>query len=325
MTKQKEELPVGSVAGAAELLKAAQSDADERALSQVIERTDPVTGEVIAFELHPGGDVNAYVQDNFERRRPNPRFRRGVAKFTTLQSFVDHIGRFGDPDSAVFANFDPHSPSVTSVLDYHRVDTLPSEDGEGGQGEFRHCRHRGQFDFPVSDELKAWKAADKEKMSMAEFAAFLENHVLDVAEVDAVPASAAKFVDMMGGKNNIADWSALTKLSRSLTVYENGHVDSKIDLSQGKANFTIKEDYDTEVEGVKVDVPTMFFIDVPIFKDGVKYRIAVRLRFRKSGGTVIFFYELWGMDRAFKDAFDEAIQTIRDDTTAQVFYGTPEA
>jgi hypothetical protein len=230
----------------------------------------------------------------------------------------------------VFADDDQREPSLLAVLDYHRTDTLRSEDDEAAKGtmihgEYRHGKHRSQFDFPVSDEWKTWHSADKRPMDMAEFAIFLENNLLDIAEVDKVPESAARFVETNGGPKLIADWHALTKLSKGLRIDENSKVSQAINLASGEGELTVSNVHDTEVGGVKIKVPTMFFIDIPIFREGAFYRIPVRLRYRKASNEVLFWYELWRSDRSFKHAFDEAVDRVRNETPAQVLFGKPEA
>ena len=129
---------------------------------------------------------------------------------------------------------------------------------------------------------------------------------------------------MMGGVDNIADWSMLMKVARTFTVFENAVVGNVVNLASGALNVEVKESHDTEIAGTKTDVPTCFFIDIPVFREGPKYRLPVRLRWRKCRGSISFFYELWNFDKAFRDAFDEAITRIDKDTPAQVFYGQPE-
>lgn len=287
--------------------------------------TDPARGDVSVFGLlKPNGSYDIVPQDIFDRAAGAPSARKGTATMTSLDSFIAHVNRFGDADSAVFANEERSDPSVLAVLDYHRADTLPTDSDEGGHGDYRFGEHRTSFRFPLSDEWKAWHAQNGDPMTMPEFAAFLEDNVLDVAEIDSVPESASRFVEMMGGAKNIADWSKLTALAKSLTVFENAVCSEAVNLSNGEGQLTIGAEHETEVAGVKVKVPTMFFIAIPIFREGPAYRLPVRLRYRKHGSRVTFSYEIWRSDRAFKDAFNEAVERIGKETQAQVFYGKPE-
>jgi len=313
--------------GVADLMEQAFEFARSNGMSDLGVIQDPETGLMVNVARNPGGDLSFALQEQIDARRPNPRVRQGRAVLTSLDSLIAHINRFGDGDSAVFANDDRKHPSLLAVLDYHRADALNSDDEAAGtttHGEYRHGKHRSYFEFPVSDEWNSWHAKDGEAMGMAEFSNFLEDNLLDIAEVEKVPASAERFVETNGGMKNIADWHGLTKLAKGLRIDENSTVSQAVNLSSGEGELTISNVNDTEVGGVKVKVPTMFFVDIPIFREGAIYRLPVRLRYRKGSGGVAFWYDLWRSDRCFTDAFSEAVDRVRKETPAQVFFGTPE-
>ena len=315
--------------GVADLMEQAFDFAGEKGMAEPIVITDPNTGLHLNAIRQPGGRIDlSELQAVIDSRAPNPAFRRGTAVLTSLDSFIAHVNRFGDGDSAVFADENRASPSVLAVLDYHRKDVLAVEgdeaEGSMTHGEYRHGKHRSLFSFPLSDEWKAWHAGDSTKMSMADFAIFLENNVLDIAEITKAPTGTERFVEQNGGIGNVADWQMLTRLARGLRIDENSTVSEAITLASGEGELTISNTHDTEVGGVKVKVPTMFFIEIPIFREGVFYRLPVRLRYRKDRGGVAFWYEIWRSDRSFMDAFNEAVGRIRVETPAQVFYGKPE-
>lgn len=280
---------------------------------------------LVPVVLKPGGGYEPVPLKLFDEYSDAPQFRRGTARMTSLDSFIHHLNRFGDADSAVFADDSRLEPKLLAVLDYHRTDTLDGEDEGRVHGDYRHGRHRTAFAFPVSDEWVAWHASNGVKMGMAQFASFLEDNVLDVADVETVPESAKRFVEMNGGPGKIADWAVLNRLAKSLTIYENAVVTEAVNLSSGEGVLTLSAEHDTEVAGVKATVPSMFFIAIPIFREGVIYRLPVRLRYRKERGGVTFWYELWRADRAFTDAFHEAVARVDAETEAQVFFGSPEA
>lgn len=317
--------------GVGEMLRHTVSMVEDRCRSTV-----SVIGndeDEVLMLLKPDGGVSFAAADRLDDMAANPRFRRGTANMTSLDSFIDHINRFGDRDSAVFARDCRDNPGLLAVLDYHRADEDVVEEGDDGNvvvcrdiGEYRHGKHRVAFDFPVSDEWAAWTNKNGVQMSMTDFAHFLEDNVLDVAEMgDDIPESAERFVEMCGGKKNIADWSMLTALAKSLSVFESATVTEVTDLHGGAVNLTIAEGHDTEVAGVKATVPTMFFIAIPIFRDGSYYRLPIRLRYRKTRGGVVFWFEMWREDRAFMDAVKDSVGKVGTDTLAQTFYGTPEA
>lgn len=279
------------------------------------------SGTKVVASFDPRGNVRFFDPSEFDKIEGRPSRREGETTLLTLDSFKAFVNRFGDEDSVVFANNSRSAPSVTAILDYHRADTLPTDDGEGGHGEYRFGNHRAKFAFPLSDQWKAWHAKNGERMDMTEFAAFLEDNVLDVAEIEKVPESAARFVQMGGGEKNIADWAKLTALAKSLKIFESGVVSEAVNLASGEGELTISDEHETEIGGVKALVPTMFFIQIPIFNQGVAYRLPVRLRYRKNGSRIAFWYEIWRSDRAFDDAFTEACEDIGKNTPASILYG----
>src|SRR5690348_16422519 len=87
-----------------------------------------------ALELH---SLKRFRDELAER----PERRTGTAKLTTLESFCEHVARFADEHSAIFASEDPNSPKLEAVLDYH-------EKGSGGAPRFG--KHRAVYFFPLS-------------------------------------------------------------------------------------------------------------------------------------------------------------------------------
>lgn len=93
---------------------------------------------------------------------------------------------------------------------------------------------------------------------------------------------------------------------------------------EGHIRFSVEHETKTRTGGT-VKVPTMFFIAIPVFAKGPFYRIGARLRYRKTAEGVKFWYDLYRADRSFDHAFDEAVEKVRVETPAAVFFGAPEA
>jgi hypothetical protein len=315
--------------GLADLLAETRKHVEEQARSEFGSIT---LGNVSAPIIRrPDGRVDYIPLADIENYSGTPFFRRGTAQMTTLESFIAHVNRFGDGDSAVFANDDRFTPSLLAVLDYHRKDRLANADDEGVSGEtvhglYRHGRHRTLFNFPLADEWSAWNGHNAMPLTMAEFAQFIEDRVGDIALVDGtVPESSKRFVETNGGPNMIADYGTLIELARGLRVNENSVVEETVTLSSGESSIRLSSQHtDTKIGHQTIKVPTMFFIEVPVFNRGVVYRIPVRLRYRKTPTGLTFSYELYRADRAFENALSEAVERVRVETTAQVFYGSPE-
>ena len=286
--------------------------------AEVVEIVEPVTN-VKALAVRSGNSVTPISTSIFDPYRLEPRYRTGNATMLSIDSLIDHVNRFKDDDSAIFADDDRERPSITAVLDYHRA---------GADSDPRLGRHRSTFGFPLSDEWKVWTEKNAEQFSMADFAAFLEDRLPDVLALvpgeDHLSEEIQKMVDALGGPDIIATPNKLMELSRGLQVNENAVAQETVNLASGEGVIRFQTEH-TDATGAPLRVPKVFMIGIPVFRNGWLYRIAARLRYRKSGGRIIFWFELWNVDRTFDHAFKEAIEHVKTETGLPVFIGTPEA
>lgn len=276
---------------------------------------EPGTGvESIALISRIG--AKAVPAEVFDEYRTAPKRRFGTAEFTAIESLIGHVNRFKDNDSALFAVSDRSTPSITAVLDYHRA---------GADADPRYGLHRSLFQFPLSDEWKAWTKSDGEAFSMGEFAAFLEDRIIDVLDLipseDSLPEDMQRFVNTVGG--SIASPSKLIELSVGLKVNERSAVKEAINLASGEAQVQFVAEH-VDDAGQPLRVPGLFLIGIPVFNQGPIYRLAARLRYRKTPGGLVFFYQLWRADRTFDHSFGEACERVRVETELPMFFGKPE-
>jgi hypothetical protein len=286
---------------------------------------DPVSGTTALVRIASDGSVSAIPSTVFNEYLNGPRYRTGTATLLSLASFIQHVNRFADTHSMVFADNNRAKPSLTAVLDYHSADGK-NENGDYIKGQQRFGRHRSSFAFPLSDEWIAWNGINAKALTMKEFAAFLEDHIVDVMmpqDVSLSPA-AAKFVDRLGGKASIADPAALMTLASNFEVFEQSNAGEKQNLSSGEKAINF-ETIHVDRNGQALTVPQMFVLAIPVFKMGDPFQILARLRYRKTGGMIHFYYELWRLDLIFDTAFDEAVKQVEDETGVPVLLGSPEA
>jgi len=283
---------------------------------QIIEIEEPNTGVKAPVQASPQG-LKPVPLDVFNDYRTKPHHRFGTAKFTAIESLIAHVNRFKDDDSALFAVDDRERPSVTAVLDYHRA---------GADADPRFMVHRSLFEFPLSDEWKAWSKANGKEMGMVDFAAFLEDRIIDVLDLipgeDELPEEMQKFVNSVPNRK-IATPSKLMELSVGLKVNDRSAVKEAINLSSGEAQVQFVSEH-VDDQGVPLQVPGLFLIGIPVFKQGPFYRLAARLRYRKTSAGLVFFYELWRADRTFDHAFRETCERVQIETDLPLLFGTPE-
>lgn len=282
----------------------------------IVPLTEPGTG-VQALALISKDGIEPVPASIFDSSRDKPKYRSGNATLLDLDSFIAHTNRFKDSDSIIFADNNRDHPSLTGVLDYHRV---------GALGDAGFLRHTSKFAFPLSDEWKAWGSIDGSKMTMRDFAAFLEDRIIDVLPVGALELNEeqSRFVSLLGGTKRIADPAKLMELSTGLQVFENSEVSNAVKLASGEGKMTFSSQH-TDGQGGELSVPSLFALGIPVFANGPAYQVLARLRYRKVGAELVFFIEMWRTDRVFDHAFDEAVAQVKDETGLPVLLGKPEA
>lgn len=311
-----------------DLLREAVAVAQQLPRAVIQEIVEPLTGERALVSIDRNG-ISQITPEVFDAYRFSPRDRRGTATMTRIESFIAHVLRFADKDSAIFANEDRKAPSLTAVLDYHdRVNDGEGADAVTYSGALpRHCRHRSVFAFPLSDEWKAWMAKNGQPMAMVEFAAFLEDHIVDVEAVDSDTVfgeALQRFIKTVPN-GAIASPTRLMALATGLKVNEASTVQEVRNLSSGEAQVQFTSEH-KDADGQPLAIPGLFIITIPVFAGSTTvYRIAARLRYRKTPSGITFWYDLWRTDLVFDDAFTEACMRVRVSTGLPLFYGQPEA
>ncbi len=212
-----------------------------------------------------------------EEWRLFPERRRGTATVTTLESFIRLATYHRTSTTAVFADTGPR-PSLTCVLDYHPT--------AAGDPEF--CEHRVTYNFPLSDEFQAWSGQDGKTMDQGEFAAWVEEHIADLAEAN--PEETANNEALFRTKT--ATPGHMIELSRGLLVNVDSVMKNAVVLQTGEASMIFEEEHKDSAGG-KLIVPGMFMVAIPIFVGGTPVRIPVRLRYRASRGKVSWFFQLF--------------------------------
>lgn len=281
----------------------------------------------------PKGKEVVSVKKYLDEYRERPERREGTAHLTTLQSFVDHVNRFKDGDSAVFADVTGGTPRLIAVLDYHEQNDR-SQVGERGAmgvvaGRPRFGRHRAEYRFPISKEWEAWTAAGKKGLTQLEFAEFLEDHLVDVLDPAAagpdgkplVGETARKLASLLG--ITLANPQRLLELSRGLSVHVGAAVKVHPNLSSGETHLSFEEKH-SDGKGEPLKIPGGFVIGIPVFRDGESYQLPVRLRYRVQGTNVNWFIALQRADQAYDHAVTRCAGGAKAATELPLFFGTPE-
>jgi hypothetical protein len=293
----------------------------------------PITDMEVMVGVGVNGEVQVRsLREEFEKYRTHPRDYRGLATLQDLDSFIAHVNRFKDGDSAIWCTVDIAKPGLQAVLDYHEarrpvvveaVDDKAAQEDSPATPHARFGRHRSLYPFPLSAEWLAWIAQNKKWMGQSDFAAFLEDRILDVVERkdDNLSPRLLEMSNLLGGK--FAGPSSLVELSRGMAIHQSERFKQATNLSTGETQIQYESTHQ-DTQGQPLKVPNLFLIAIPIWRMGVAYMLPVRLRYRLTAGSLAWCYEISYLQESFEAAVKDAATKAKADTGLPLFYGDPE-
>lgn len=261
------------------------------------------------------------IATHVEAARGKPFHRRGTANVSTLASFIDLVNRHKTVESsAIFANTDWRKPSITAVLDYHVAAAQSANPAEAFEDEgARFGKHRVHYAYPLSEPWKAWVLADGKRMGQQDFAAFLEEHITELAS----PTDAERSLWEDAYKAKFATPSELLDLSRGLEVMSGHKVKNRTRLQTGEVQMVFEVEH-RDAAGNELTVPGLFLLSLPPFHRGEAIRIPVRLRFRVGQGEIAWFFEMVQPDKFIDERLTDDMDEVGEKTGLPVFDGSPE-
>lgn len=251
------------------------------------------------------------AQQLIEAFRTKPQTKLGTARALTLNAFIDLTNRHKTEHSAVFADTDWKKPSFQAVIDYH-------ENTSGGPAD--NLKHRIAYAFPASEEWKAWVEQNGEPMEQGKFAAFLEDRIADLS----APTDAERIWLERDFGTTVATPAQLIQLSRGLQVNVDSIVKNVVNLATGEAQVAFEETH-TDGNGQPLKVPGIFMLAIAPFFMGEKVSLPVRLRYRKVGQKIAWFYQMYRPDQFVTERVRDDLITVADKTELPTFEGSPEA
>lgn len=288
----------------------------KEAVGATILEIDRSVDKKIDLMMVPKGQQMVSVKAFLDEYRDAPERIIGTSTLFDVDSFVAYVNRHKTTSSACFLDPSRSAPGVVAVIDYHG-----EKEGPDATAEPHFCQHRAKYAFPLSDEWKAWSAVNAKPLAQENFAAFLEDHVMDVLDPQNTDPETQAFANKLGMK--FADGSTLVSLSRGLTIYAGFNMTKLVNLQTGEATMNFVEEH-KDAQGAPLKIPGAFAIAIPVFRDGPNLQLAVRLRYRVSSGKVSWAFELYKPESVFDLAIDSAREEIADETKLDVFTGTPE-
>ncbi|MGP3505887.1 YfdQ family protein, partial [Paracidovorax citrulli] len=216
---------------------------------------------------------------------PAPTRKKGTTVLNDAASFVAVVNDQKGEDTRLFSTIDP--PTFTAVFNHHAA--------EAGWGD-----HRARYNAPLAPEWAAWTGMDGKKQNQVDLAQFIENNLVDVA-----------FLEPKDGHPGSPDGSTLLEVCRTLEAKKKVDFKSAIRLADGSTQFT----YDEYVQGSalqgQLQVPEQFSLAIPVFENGAKWRVDVRLRYRiQDGGNLVMWLELIRPQKVIEGAVLELREQI---------------
>jgi uncharacterized protein YfdQ (DUF2303 family) len=206
-----------------------------------------------------------------------PYRRRGKVTLHDAESFIAFVNRFEDDHSLVFA--DSKKVAFRAVLNYHE---------SGPEGNPRHSDWQAIFTLRLTEDWTRWIGMNKRAVSQVEFAQFLEDNLLNIAE----PAG-----------------TDILSLATHLQVHKDVAFRSNVRLQDGMTQFLYEESDATRGE---MRLPPMMILGIIPFDGSPSYRVEARLRYRVNEGRLTLWYDLVRPDRVVDTAFADVEKEIRE-------------
>lgn len=308
----------------------------------VIEPAGLLDGEVAGrlFRIAvPDGIRDVDVTDALLKTLPTPQYRSGNTEIASLESFIDYANRMKESSTVLFAN--PTKSTIEAVFDYHDEvnpgwNVVDGGDPDSDTADTKHMlptplprwgRFRAKYPFPLHRSWKVWSGKDKTPMSQADLANFIEDNIIDVHDTQdgttIMSGNTKTLIKELGLK--LAGRSKLLTAARGLSLQITEKVGQVVNTQTGET--TIHYDQ-THSDGSppapgsvpKLDVPSAFIILLPVFNGADAFELLVRLRYRKDGASLKWWYDIYNLDRAMELAFEDACGKITTGTGLPLFY-----
>lgn len=239
---------------------------------------------VPAFILPEG-----YTLETLESTLAAPVRKQGLTVLNDAESFIAVVNDQKTNDGTrLFSTVNP--PTFTAVFNHHG--SVPG-----------WCDHRAGYNAPLSPEWQAWIKIDNRPMGQVELAQFMENNLVDVVEPDG---------------------ATLLEICRTLEAKKKVNFASAVRLSDGSNQFTYEEDVQGSAQKGQLQIPEMFAIGIPVFENGEKWRVDVRLRYRiQEGGRLSMWIELIRPHKVIDQAVKELRERITTETGLPILNGAP--
>lgn len=240
----------------------------------------------------PPGYKHHDITEAMEKAQDQPHRKRGTLTLLNVESLIQHAKDQGcEPTGYIYA--DPDTRVIQAIYNDNKHGDHP--------GWRDHC---AKFTADYTPEFKLWITHNGHERArqQVEFAEFIEENIADIAA---------------GGSD---------LLTVATTLQAKTEIDFKsarrLDNGQNQLTYVENVSASAGANGALV-IPTRFDLALRIFKNGDRYKIGARLKYRLGGGHVKFWYELDRPHIAVEEAFKGYIDKVASDSGYTVLMGKP--
>lgn len=244
------------------------------------------------FVVLPPAYQRIDITKDIEQARDEPYRKRGTTTLKSLDSLIQHAKDQGcDPTGYIYAN--PDDRIIVAVYNDHK---------HGDHPGWRD--HRASYKAEYTPEFATWLGQNGHERARDQvgFAEFIEANIAD-----------------LGGNGT-------ELLTVATTLQANTGIDFKaarrLDNGQTQLQYVETINATAGADG-NITIPQKFDLALRIFKNGDRYKIVARLKYRLLSGGVKFWYELDRPELAVEAAFAGYVERVSNESGYTVLIGTP--
>jgi uncharacterized protein YfdQ (DUF2303 family) len=240
------------------------------------------------------------IEKDDAKTLPAPLRKIARVRVRDADSFIAYIKRHGSlTDCTIWclADYVQGKVAFTSIINDH-----------GDNPDKAAWRdHRALFTPEFSEEWRRWTGVNNKPFTQAEFAAFVEDNLRDIASVDG---------------SGLPTGAQMLEMSLAFEAKQDMRFKSSIRLQNGGVNLSFVNDDDAQTIA-QMQMFERFAIGIPVFWGGDAYQMDARLRYRVRDGKLAFWFELVRKDKVLEAAAKTVIDLIKEKTGNAFFFGDP--
>lgn len=217
-----------------------------------------------------------------------------IAQEVTLDDragLIAYANRFKLANSILLADVD--DGRISALIDYHCETHIHENDGKVTglqEGSARHNQHCAHLQLRHSEAFEVWSAFEGKLHAQSEFAFFLDENAVDVADPDG---------------------SKLLEIVKDLQVAQDVQFTGKVDIHSGDVALKF-ENESRQLQ--KIELPKQVWLNIPIWEGEEPVRIECRLRWRHKDGVCALGLDMKRIEHIKRELFSKITGEIAQAT-----------